>query len=150
MNKPKKIKEYEDQCTYKEKAFIANFTNKDNKKTFLNGTKSALEAYDVKKYTVAGTMATENLKKPHIKRTIEFYLQKAGYSPTESINRLISTAKEGMGVKATASDQIRADELLLKLSGAVINKNETVSHKFDYSKMSKSELLDLKKKYDRL
>lgn len=36
-----------------------------------NGTQSALKAYDTKSVTVAGSMATENLKKPKIIKAIQ-------------------------------------------------------------------------------
>lgn len=118
----------------------------------LNGTKAALEVYPNQTIKSAGTTAYELLKKPVVQKTISGYLEEAGYEPRESIGRLRTNAVKGAGIKATASDSIRADELLLKLSGGLIDRSQSVHFKLqaDLGSMDKYELLKLKNKYDKL
>ena len=56
--------------TYKEKAFVSNFTNEKNPETFLNATKSALKAYNTN-YEGARKLGSEKLTKQDIKEAIE-------------------------------------------------------------------------------
>ena len=77
-------------------------------------------------------------------------MKESGYQSSQSINRLIVTAEEGTGKRATASDQIRADELLLKLSGNLIERKQSTSVNVNIDNLDKSELLKLKDKYDKL
>lgn len=90
-----------------------------------------MKSYNVKNKSVAGAIATENLKKPLIKNRIDSILKAAGYNPIQSIQRLQHNAEEGAGKKASAADSIRADELLLKLSGVLVERKQQVTMNLD-------------------
>jgi len=84
------------RLTLKQKKFVQEYVKNNG-----NGTKAVIDAgYDVKNKQTAGTIAKENIKKPHLKKSIEEHLQEAGYNPKESIDRLRATASEGKAKKA--------------------------------------------------
>lgn len=115
----------------------------------LNGTKAVLSVYDMKQ-TSAGTEANRLLKNPIVQEDIKYYLARANYDPSNSITSLISNEEAGRGVKATASDSIRASELLLKLSGKLIDRKQTSNISIDLTNLDKSKLLELRNKYNKL
>lgn len=132
------------KLTYKQKAFIQEFIKTKN------GTQSALKVYDTTKPEIAKSIASENLSKPYIKEKIDYYLRSADYNATDSIKRLKANAEAGAGVKATASDSIRADELLLKVAGHLIDKSQSVSVKYDLSTLPPDKLMKEKERLDKL
>lgn len=132
------------QLTGKQKAFVKEYVKTKN------GLQSALKAYETTDPNVAKVIASDNLTKPNIRRTIDEYLELAEYNPIDSIRSLRSNEIAGQGVKATASDSIRASELLLKLSGAVIDRSQSTSLNINVESLDKNELLKVKKKYDAL
>src|SRR3990167_1576500 len=115
-----------DKLTYKQKAFVNEFLKTKN------ATASAMNVYDVKNRTVAKSIGAENLSKPAIREAIESILQSSGYDPRTSVEALIENQERGKGVKATASDSIRASELLLKMSGNFIERHQSVSMNFNF------------------
>lgn len=130
------------KLTYKQKAFVNEFVKTKN------ATASAMNVYDVKSRTVAKSIGTENLSKPAIRQSIEVLLQASGYDPVSSVEALIENQEKGKGVKATASDSIRASELLLKMSGNFIEKSQTVSVNYGFDRLNRQELLRLKVQFD--
>jgi len=130
------------KLTYKQKAFVNEFVKTKN------ATTSAMNVYDVKSREVAKSIGTENLSKPAIRQSIETLLQASGYDPVSSVEALIENQEKGKGVKATASDSIRASELLLKMSGNFIEKRQSVSVNYGLDGLSKGELLKLKVQFD--
>jgi len=104
------------KLTLKQQKFVKEYL-KDG-----NGTRAAQIAYPKANYKTASVIASENLAKPNVVKSINEYLQEEGYNVSESIKRLRKTAEKGAGVKARARDQIRADELLLKASGGFEKK----------------------------
>ncbi len=90
------------------------------------------------------------MAKPYLVEELTKIMKGAGYNPIQSVKRLISTAEEGVGKKATASDQIRADELLLKLNNNLIEKSQHISLSMNLDNMNKDSLMKLKEKYDKL
>ncbi|KKP86220.1 MAG: hypothetical protein UR89_C0029G0005 [Candidatus Roizmanbacteria bacterium GW2011_GWA2_35_8] len=132
------------KLTYKQKAFVNEFVKSKN------ATSSAMNVYHVKNRSVARQIGSENLAKPYIRQSIDMLLQASGYDPEASIKALIENEQVGAGVKATASDSIRASELLLKISSNFIEKQQTVSVSMNIDSMNKEELLKLKQKYDKL
>lgn len=115
-----------------------------------NGTQSALKAYDTNDPQVAKVIASENLTKPHIKQTIDEILEAVEYNPIESIQRLRATAQASLDSKASRSDGLKADEMLLKLSGNLVEKKETRSLSVSVDNLEKHDLLKLKAKYDKM
>lgn len=125
------------QLSLKQKEFIQEYLKTKN------GTLAALKVYKVKNKAVARVIASQNFTKLNINQEIEKHLQSQGYHPRDSVRRLVKTAEAGAGVKATASDSTRADELLLKLSGHLVNKQQSVSVKCDIENMDYTQLLNL-------
>lgn len=115
-----------------------------------NAVQAVKRVYDVKNDNSARAIAEQNLGKTYIKQSIEQHLLSAGHNPTDSIRRLMYSAEVGAGVKATASDSIRADELLLKLSGAIVDRSAHVNLNLDVSNLPKDKLMDFKSKFDDL
>jgi hypothetical protein len=132
------------RLTYKQKAFINEFVK------CKNGSEAAMKVYDVKNKNVARNIASTNLIKPNIRKSIDEHLRSSGYQPSVSISRLMLTEEKGAGIKATASDSIRASELLLKLSGNLIERKQSTSVNVNVDNLDKNELLKLKDKYDKL
>lgn len=128
--------------TYKQKTFVNEYIRSKN------GSKSAMKAYDVKNEAVARSIASQNLTKLNIKDAIDIHLQASGYSPIDSIQRLTKTAEAGAEIKATAREQIRADELLLKLSGHLVKRSQSYSMSMDFS--DKEQCLAFIKKYENI
>lgn len=111
--------------TVKQRLFVKKYV--ENKG---NGTKAALDAYDVKNYNTAHSLAIDNLQKPTIQRAIELALERVGLSD-ESISEMLRDATvSGIGVKATNKDSLRGIDMILKLKGAYPDKK---SYQFSYS-----------------
>lgn len=115
-----------------------------------NGRKAVLAVYDKISPESASSKATELLKLDNVKSDINYYLTRSGYDPSDSISRLIDNAKAGVGVKCTAGDSIRADELLLKASKMLIERKQTSTLNIDISNLDKIKLLELRNKYNKL
>lgn len=98
--------------TLKQKLFVKKYI--DNKG---NGTKAALDSYDVKNYNTAHSIASENLQKPTIRRAIELALESVGLNDNSISEMLRDATVAGIGVKATNSDSLRGIDMLLKLKG---------------------------------
>jgi len=64
------------KITPKQKDFVKNYTSED-KKTRLNGVKSALKSYDTEDYNTANQIAVDNLQKPTITKEIDKALDDA-------------------------------------------------------------------------
>ncbi len=132
------------RLTIKQQAWISEVVKTKN------GTEAAARVYDVKDRRMAKNIASENMAKPYLVEELTKIMKGAGYNPIQSVKRLISTAEEGVGKKATASDQIRADELLLKLNNNLIEKSQHISLSMNLDNMNKDSLMKLKEKYDKL
>jgi len=130
--------------TYKQKAFVNEFIESKN------ATTAAMKVYAVKNRNVAKSIGAENLSKPAIRESIEILLRSTGYDPQSSVKALIENQDIGVGVKATASDSIRASELLLKMSGKFVEKHQSISMNFNIDSLNNEELHKLKKEYDKL
>jgi len=115
-----------------------------------NGTASALKVYDVKNKKNAHAMAVQNMKNPIVINFIQKALQKAKYNPVKTINHLQDTEEKGYQNRATVKDALHASEMLLKLSGMVVEKTQSTNLNVNVDGMDMVELLELKKKYDRL
>jgi len=132
------------RLTLKQRAFIADTVK------YKNATKAVMLNYDVKNQNVARNIASENQAKPYIRESIEQHLQAVGYNPTTSLARLIATEEKGAGIKATASDSIRASELLLKLSGYLVEKRSNLNISMDIDNMDNGKLIKIKDKYKKI
>ena len=134
-----------DKLTLKQKGFI------DEVVKTRDPTQSILKVYDVKNRNrvTASSMARENLNKPLIKQTIDQLLIEAGYNPIDSIANLVDIQATNTK-RITGSDKIKASELLLKLSGHLIDKHASVKYNFNMDSLDKGQLYDVKNKYDKL
>ena len=79
--------------TGKQSAFIANYLNPANKTTFLNGTESALKAYDVKSRATASSTASQVLSNQNVRRALEAIAEKAGIGVQVRLGLLRDIAK---------------------------------------------------------
>lgn len=62
------------KLTLKQQRFVQEYLKSGN------GTKAALNSYDTNDSGVAHSIASDNLRKPTIRKTIEQYLQVEGYT----------------------------------------------------------------------
>jgi len=132
------------KLTFKQKIFADSYIKTGN------GTQSALKIYNVKNKSVARQIGSENLTKPYIKSYIENAIKKSGYNPVKTLNHLQSTEEKGYRSRATVKDALHASEILLKLSGMLIEKSQSVSINANIDNLDTTDLLILKKKYDKL
>jgi len=137
---PKKLR----RLTLKQRIFANEYMKTKN------GTKAAMKAYDKMKPETARVIASENLTKTNVHNYIEQAIKKAKYDPVVTINHLQSTESKGYQAKATVKDALHASEILLKLSGALIDKSQSTSLNLNIDSLDPHDLLILKKKYDRL
>ncbi len=135
------------RLTVKQKLFVNEYIKTKN------GTKAAMRVYDVKNKNTAKVIASQNLTKTNIRESIEKCLQAQGYNPRSSVQTLIEI-QDMPSNKHSSSDRIRASELLLKLSGHLVEKSQTVSTNYTFDQridhMSYEELLEFNNKYNKL
>jgi phage terminase small subunit len=129
------------KLTLKQKAFIADTVK------YKNATKSALKNYDVKNKQVARVIASENLSKPYIKKEIDRLMEEVGYNPKNSLSNLIAI-EQAETKKITGSDKIKASEMLLKLSGYLVEKKQSINMNIDT--MDNGSLIRIKEKYSKI
>lgn len=134
------------ELTYKQKEFVTQYAKTKN------GTRSAMKAYDIKNNNknTAHVIASENLRKPTVINALQKALNKAKYNPVTSINALQENERAGIGKKVSASDSIRASELLLKLSGMVIERSQQMSINYNFESLDDIDLNKLRDKYNKL
>jgi len=115
-----------------------------------NGTRSVMKVYNNPKEHSAGIHAVKLLKHPLVIKSIEEHLAEAGYNPTDSVKALQKASGYGLARSNTATvrDSIRANELLLKISGKLVDRKQSV--RYDISSKNINELLKLKQTYDKL
>jgi phage terminase small subunit len=130
--------------TVKQYKFVQEYTKSGN------GTQSALKTYNVKNRKIAQSLASDNLSKPIIRKSIEEVLQDSGYKTSDSINTLTSIQRNGKDKKLSASDSIRATELLLKLEGKLVDRKQVSKLNINIETADKIKLLKLKEKYNKL
>ncbi len=142
--------------TIKQRKFIKRYVENRG-----NGTRAALEAYNVSDPNVAKVIASQNLTKPNIKRGIELALETKGLTD-EYIGELLRDATvAGLGNKATNADSLRGIDMMLKLKDAYptqktahLRVNYQTEYKAKLEKLSipelKEELTKLKEKSDEL
>jgi phage terminase small subunit len=86
---PKNFREALKRLTAKQRAFVVAYLS--SPATRFNATQSAIDAgYSAK---TAYSMGEENLRKPEIRRAIDFGLEEAGLSPAQAVARLEEHAK---------------------------------------------------------
>lgn len=132
------------RLSYKRKKFIQEYVKNGG-----NATQAVLNSYKTMSPVVAKSMGSEILANPYVKKSIDEYLEEAGYNPLSSIGVLAEIQHQGKDKKLSASDSIRAAELLLKLSGYVVERKQVSKVTVTLDTMNKSELLKRKQKYDQ-
>src|SRR3990167_4928008 len=126
------------KLTVKQRQFIKKYVENGG-----NGTQAALDSYDTMNPNVAHVIASENLQKPTIKRSIELALERAGLTD-DSVSELLREATvAGLGEKATNSDSLRGIDMLLRLKDAYPTQKTAhlrVDVTENYNKMTIKEL----------
>ncbi len=128
-----------EKLTLKQQEFVKNYAALKG-----NGTKAALETYDTVDYNTAHAIASENLQKPTIQKAIRKELEGKSISLDYVLQNIKENMEAGKGVKASASDSLRAAELLLKVMGAFPNQKKVstyISAEERYASMTKEELM---------
>jgi len=115
-----------------------------------NGTAAAMKAYNTKNKNSAHTIASLELKKPHVINLIEKALSDAKYNPVTTINHLQATEAKGYASKATVKDALHASEILLDLANMTIKKSQSTNLNMNIDALDMVDLLAMKQKYDKL
>lgn len=132
------------KLTLKQKKFIENYLRNGG-----NATGAAMEVYTPKNRHVAESMGWENMRKPEIQEIIRQELERGGISLEDVLKNIKANMEAGMGVKARASDSLKASEILLKVMGAFPDQRRTsttMSTEIRYEGMTRSELIAERKK----
>ena len=74
--------------TLKQKALVEAITDKSNKETFGNGTKSVLKVYNTTDISTASSIASETLRKPEIQKAVHRILEDLGANIEHRIDLL--------------------------------------------------------------
>ena len=121
---------------------------KEYVKTKGNGTQAALRVYDTKDPVTAAHIATENVRKPEIQEELKQILKGDKYNINNFTNKLASIATEEPVKGYAGTDIIKANELMLKLHGVLLDKRQVTSLNInaDLSSMSEHELIQLRNK----
>lgn len=126
--------------TLKQREFVKEYIKSSG-----NGTQAALASYDTDDPNTAHSIASENLRKPTIKRAIELALERVGLTDDYVSELLREATISGLGKKASNSDALRGLEMMLKLKGAFpspVNRSAhvRVDYRQNLEKMSYAEL----------
>lgn len=135
------------ELTIKQKKFVKDLAKHGNQ------TRAYLNAYETTSRKTASVEGSRLLAKPSVGNAVLQELQRQELTDELIVGSIKKNMLMGEGVKATARDSLRAAELLLRLKDAFPPKKRqsaSVSVNYDYSQMSKAELLELHKKFDGL
>lgn len=132
------------RLTLKQKMFVDEYIKTKN------ATKAALKIYDTKSKTMAAVIGSENIRKHNVAQRIEQVLRDAKYEPVASVRSIMSIEEKGNKRPETYSASLKASEMLLKMSSLLIEKSQHVSLSANIDNMAPTDLLILKKKYDKL
>ena len=130
--------------TVKQKKFIDEYVKSGN------GTQAAMKVYNVNGKVSAAAVASDNLQKLNVRKSIEEIMQDSGYKTTDSIDTLTSIQRNGKDKKLSAGDSIRATELLLKLEGKLVDRKQVSKLNINIETADRVKLLKLKEKYNKL
>ncbi len=116
--------------TIKQRKFIKGYIKNRG-----NGTQAALDTYNVKNKHSAEVIASENLRKPEVRKQIEIALEANGLDDVYISELLREATVAGIGEKASNSDSLRGIEMMLKLKGAFPDKIQRSAHlRINYKK----------------
>jgi len=132
------------RLTLKQKLFVDEYIKTKN------ATKAAMKIYDTKSKTMAAVIGSENIRKHNVAQRIEQVLRDAKYEPVASVRSIMSIEEKGNKRPETYSASLKASEMLLKMSSLLIEKSQHVSLSANIDNMAPTDLLILKKKYDKL
>lgn len=132
------------RLTLKQKMFVDEYIKTKN------ATKAAMKIYDTKSKTMAAVIGSENIRKHNVAQRIEQVLRDAKYEPVASVRSIMSIEEKGNKRPETYSASLKASEMLLKMSSLLIEKSQHVSLSANIDNMAPTDLLILKKKYDKL
>jgi len=132
------------RLTLKQKLFVDEYIKTKN------ATKAAMKIYDTKSKTMAAVIGSENIRKHNVAQRIEQVLRDARYEPVASVRSIMSIEEKGNKRPETFSASLKASEMLLKMSSLLIEKSQHVSLSANIDNMAPTDLLILKKKYDKL
>ena len=118
VTKPRKL-------TPKQKLFVDKYTDITNKKTFGNGTQSALVAYNTTKPEVAKEIGRDNLLSPSVQSYIE-QLNAANHNSIEDRSTQLARYVQGLVHNETVTNQYAADGTTL-VAKTVVRKDVPAS-----------------------
>ena len=130
--------------TVKQKKFIDEYVKSGN------GTQAAMKVYNVNGKVSAAAVASDNLQKLNVRKSIEEIMADVGYSTDKSVSTLAYIQQAGKDKKLSAGDSIRATELLLKLEGKLVDRKQVSKLNINIETADKVKLLKLKEKYNKL
>ncbi len=114
--------------TLKQKTFVKRYLQNGG-----NGTRAVLDSYNVKNKHTAESIASENLRKPEVKRSIEIAMEANGLDDVYISELLREATVAGIGQRASNSDSLRGIEMMFRLKGAFPDKIQRSAHlRVDY------------------
>lgn len=135
----------EQNLTIKQQLFAKEYVKNKG-----NGTKAALAVYDTDDDVTAATIASENIRKPQLRKYIDQQLEAAGLSDTYAFQTMQRAIDAGVGEKATNADAIRGLVELFKLKGYYPNKKKTVEKKSLTFNLSAKDDSEVSEQFDAL
>jgi len=135
------------KLTMKEKGFVKDITDKDNKETFGNGTQSIINNYNVTDENIASSMAHTKLRKVEIIEAIEKKILKKDELQAKQgnlVERLEDFVnKNGITVEnAPIINQLGINiERHAKINGDLIDRIETINVNIDVTDIEVGERL---------
>jgi len=132
------------RLTRQQKGFVVDYTKGRS------ATQAVLNNYNTTNPDVASSMGSKLLRIEKVYKSIEQILSEASYDPVKSVNNLQRIEALTPHTRTKVVDGLKASELLLKLSGKLIDKSQKVSLSMNIDNLSKIDLLKLKQKYDKL
>ena len=132
-----------DGLTTKQKIFVKKYVENNG-----NGSKTALQVYDVKDSAVARSLASETLAKPNVKQELDRILQ----TKELGLNRFTDKLSDIVGSEPekgySGSDIMEAVKTGLKLHGVLAERkvSTNLNMSADFDSLSKYDLIQLHKK----
>lgn len=108
--------------TAKQKVFLASYLNPANKQTYLNGTESALTAYDAKNRNNASSIASQTLASANVRKAMELIAEKLDIGVEVRLALLRDLAK-GEVIRSTTRNYGRTDDGKMRLATKTIHES---------------------------
>jgi len=141
-----RIQGYMNKLRTKQRLFIQEYIKSNG-----NGTQSALKVYDTIDKPTAGSIATENLKKPEIQQELKTILQRRDLQLDRFTNKLSDIVGSEPLKGYSGADIVEAVKTGLKLHGVLTDRKVTTTYNLnaDLEKLSTSDLIERHKKLSK-